>query len=112
MSDEADADLTLLATDLADVLVRAGMPFRRAHEVVGEVVRYCLEHDKRLQDLTDTELKRFSKDFPKGTTAKLSVHHSVYGKMTAGGTSPKNVAAQAAQLKAQTSLIRKYLSHL
>ena len=112
MSDEADADLTLLATDLADVLVRAGMPFRRAHEIVGEVVRYSLEHDKRLQDLTDTELKRFSKDFPKGTAMNLSVHHSVHGKMTAGGTSPQNVSAQAAQLKAQASQIRKYLSHL
>jgi argininosuccinate lyase len=112
MSDEADSDLTLLATDLADVLVRAGMPFRRAHEVVGEVVRYSLEHDKRLQDLTDHELKKFSKDFPKGTTAKLSVHHSVHEKMTAGGTSPQNVATQAAQLKAQASQIRRYLSHL
>ncbi len=112
MSDEADADLTLLATDLADVLVRQGMPFRRAHEVVGEIVRYSLEHDKRLQDLTDAELKRFSKDFPKGTAGNLSVHHSVNGKMTAGGTSPKNVAAQANQLKAQVQLIKKYLSHL
>src|SRR5208282_4604961 len=53
MADAADKDLTLLATDLADILVQEGLAFRSAHEVVGRVVHYCIEKGKRLQDLTN-----------------------------------------------------------
>jgi argininosuccinate lyase len=112
MKQAANQDLTLLATDLADVLVKAGLPFRQGHEVVGEVVRYCLEQGKRLQDLSDHELQRFSKFFPKGTSGELSAHHSVHQKTAIGGTSPKNVEAQALLLKQQVGLIKKHLSEL
>ena len=65
MEAAADQDLTLLATDLADILVLEGLPFRQAHEVVGQVVRHCIEHGKRLQDLSEYEFQSFSKVFPK-----------------------------------------------
>jgi argininosuccinate lyase len=109
MAEAADRDLTLLATDLADILVARGMPFRRAHEVVGEVVHYCLEHDKRIQDLTDHELWKFCDLFPKGTAEQLSVHQSVHQKKAIGGTSPKNVATQVGVLKKQVTQIKKRL---
>ncbi len=112
MEKAADMDLTLLATDLADILVQQNMPFRKAHEVVGEVVRFSLEHSKRLQDLTDAEFWKFSKEFPKGTAENLSVHKSVHQKKTVGGTSPKNVEAQVTLLKSQVSHIKKYLTQL
>jgi argininosuccinate lyase len=112
MEQAADTDLTLLATDLADVLVKEGLPFRQAHEVVGAVVHYCIEQGKRLQDLSDHEFLRFSKIFPKGTADHLSAHRSVHQKMAIGGTSPKNVAAQAVLLKQQVALIRKHLAQL
>ena len=112
MDKEADGDLTLLATDLADILVKEGMPFRQAHEVVGKVVRYSIEKGKRLQDLTSVELAAFSKGFPKETAESLSAHFSVHQKRAVGGTSPKNVAAQAALLKQQVVLIKKHLSEL
>lgn len=107
MERAADRDLTLLATDLADVLVQQGMPFRKAHEVVGRVVRYCLEREKRLQDLTDAELDRFCRFFPKGTARRLSVFRSVHQKKAVGGTSPKNVAQQAVFLKKELAKIQK-----
>jgi argininosuccinate lyase len=107
MGQKADADLTLLATDLADVLVKQGMPFRRAHEAVGQVVNYCLEQGKRIQDLNDHELRKFSDLFPKGTAENLSVHHSVNRKKTVGGTSPQNVLKQAAFLKKEIFKIKK-----
>lgn len=112
MEQAADQDLTLLATDLADILVKEGLPFRQAHEVVGEVVRYSIEREKRIQDLTDRELHQFSKLFPKGTSENLSAHHSVHQKTAIGGTSPKNVEAQAALLKQQVALIKKHISEL
>jgi len=93
-------------------LVKEGMPFRQAHEVVGKVVRYSIEKGKRLQDLTSVELAAFSKGFPKETAESLSAHFSVHQKRAVGGTSPKNVAAQAALLKQQVGLIKKHLSEL
>jgi len=99
MAQKADEDLTLLATDLADILVAEGMPFRRAHEAVGQVVSYCLEHGKRIQDLNDHELRKFSDLFPKGTAGNLSVHRSVHQKRTEGGTSPQNIVQQTKALK-------------
>ena len=48
------------ATDVADYLVRKGMPFREAHEVVGKSVRYCIEHGKRLAELSLAEWQAFS----------------------------------------------------
>ena len=110
MGQKADEDLTLLATDLADILVTEGMPFRRAHEAVGQVVSYCLEHGKRIQDLSDHELRKFSDLFPKGTAENLSVHHSVHQKKAVGGTSPQNVVKQAALLKKEILKIKKRLS--
>jgi len=112
MEAAADQDLTLLATDLADILVLEGLPFRQAHEVVGQVVRHCIEHGKRLQDLSEYEFQSFSKVFPKDTASHLSGHQSVERKAAIGGTSPKNVAAQAELLKKQVVLIKKHLSQL
>lgn len=110
MARVADRDLTLLATDLADVLVQEGLPFRRAHEIIGQVVHYCLGRGKRLQDLSDHELRRFCDLFPKGTAQHLSVHHSVSNKKAIGGTSPQNVAKQAVALKALVAKIKKRVS--
>jgi argininosuccinate lyase len=52
-----------LATDLADYLVRKGIPFRNAHEIVGNIVRYCIDNNKEIEDLSLEELKRFSNSF-------------------------------------------------
>ncbi len=112
MAQVADMDLTLLATDLADILVQEGMAFRQAHEVVGNVVCYSIERGKRLQDLTDHEFKKFSPAFPKGTADNLSVHHSVAQKKAVGGTSPKNVVDQATLIKKQSAEIKHHLKHL
>jgi len=112
MARAADRDLTLLATDLADVLVSEDVPFRVAHEVVGRAVHYCLEKGKRLQDLTDAELGKFSDLFPKGTAEHLSVLHSVNAKQAVGGTSPRNVEKQVKTLNAELAKIKKCASQL
>src|SRR4030042_1748860 len=48
------------ATDIAEYLARKGLPFRKAHEVTGRIVLYCSEKKKRFEDLTLTELRKFS----------------------------------------------------
>ncbi len=112
MAEFADKDLTLLATDLADVLVKAGVPFRESHEVIGGVVQYCLKNGKRLQDLTDNELRGFSDKFPKNTAANLSVQSSVSQKKAFGGTSPDNVVGQIALLKSKIVQYKKLIKKL
>jgi len=109
MSVAAHQDPTLLATDFADVLVKQGMPFRKAHEVIGRTVSYCLLQKKRLQDLSDAELKLFSDKFPPGISEKISAKSSVLGKKAIGGPSPESVALQAKTLKQNAGLLRKRL---
>ncbi len=107
MNVAAHKDPTLLATDFADVLVKRGLPFRKAHEVIGRTVRYCLLQNKRLQDLTDAELALFSDRFPQGIAGKLSAKASVNGKQALGGPSPSSVSAQAKALRKTAGLLRK-----
>jgi argininosuccinate lyase len=108
----AERDFGLLATDLADLLVKQGVPFRQTHEIVGQVVQYCLEQKKGLRDLADAELQKFSPKFPLGTKEKLTVRNSVTQKKAVGGTSPLNVAAQAKSLGKICLQVKKRLSEI
>src|SRR5690606_9995074 len=61
---EAADDPMLLATDLAEALVREGVPFREAHEVVGRIVAHCLAGAVDLRSLSRDDLRRFHDAFP------------------------------------------------
>lgn len=93
-----DSDPTILATDLADILVKAGVPFRETHEIVGSVVNYALNKKCRIQDLNNDEFQRFSSYFPKNTSKLLSPKQSVESKKTIGSPNPKEVKRQARNL--------------
>lgn len=87
------------ATDLADYLVSLGLPFREAHDVVGEVVRYCLEEHTTLEALTPELLARFSPllaspERGAGAVAALTVESSVAVRKSEGGTAPDAVRVQ------------------
>ncbi|HVM32738.1 MAG TPA: argininosuccinate lyase [bacterium] len=110
MREAAEGDFALLATDLADLLVGQGVPFRRTHEIVGNLVQYCQEQAKGLKDLSQAELWSFCEKFPADTQAQLTVVKSVGRKKALGGTSPANVAAQAKALKALALRLKKRLS--
>lgn len=92
---EAAEEGFLLATDLAEYLVRKGMPFREAHRVVGELVKHCLEEGKELRNLRELEeLKGFSELFEEDVFELLSVDASVAARRTPGGTAPEVVRKQ------------------
>ena len=79
------------ATELADYLVGKGVPFREAHEVVGRIVMYAVEHGKELQHLPLDEMKRFS-DYIKGDVFdRLALESTLATKSVVGGTSPQTV---------------------
>jgi argininosuccinate lyase len=87
------------ATDIAEYLVRKGMPFREAHEVTGSLVRYCIEKKKGLSDLKLSELKKFSGLIGKDVFLFIAVEGSVGSKRSSGGTSPSEVKRQIERLK-------------
>jgi argininosuccinate lyase len=79
------------ATDLADYLVRKGMAFRDAHEVVGLAVRLGLESQRDLSELTLSELQGFSPLITEDVFAYLTLEGSVAARKHIGGTAPETV---------------------
>jgi argininosuccinate lyase len=97
---QAASEGYVLATDLADYLVKRGLPFRDAHAVVGEVVQHAVEAGKDLTELSLSELQRFSPLFDEDVTA-ISVESSLESRSLPGGTAPETVKkALAAARKA------------
>jgi argininosuccinate lyase len=83
-----------LATDIAEWLVRRGVPFRVAHEAAGAAVRTAESRDVGLEDLTDTELATISTELTPDVREVLTVEGSVSARDARGGTAPIQVAKQ------------------
>ena len=88
------------ATDLADYLVRKGVPFRDAHEVVGKAVRLGVETGRDLAEMTLAELQGFSPLIESDVFEVLSLEGSVAARDVWGGTAPNRVRAAAAAAQA------------
>ena len=81
------------ATDLADYLVRKGLAFRDAHEVVGLSVRFCIDNNKDLPACSLDELQQFSKVIEEDVYEVLTLEGSVSARNHPGGTAPEQVRA-------------------
>jgi argininosuccinate lyase len=92
------------ATDLADYLVRKGVPFRDAHEAVGRAVRFAEESRRDLSELTLEELGGFSGSVAKDVFQVLTLEGSVAARSHPGGTAPEQV--RAAVRRARAALTR------
>ena len=89
-----------LATDLAELLVRRGVPFREAHEVVGHLVVWCQVNDCDLPDVSDEDLAKISAHLTPDVREVLSVTGALAARKAPGGTAPERVAEQLAALRA------------
>jgi len=89
------------ATDLADYLVRKGIPFRDAHEVVGKAVALCVEKTCDLADLTLAELQGFSAAIDEDVFGVLTLEGSVAARDHIGGTAPAQVRAAIERARAR-----------
>ena len=87
-----------LATDVAEWLVRRGVPFRDAHEVSGAFVAYCEQGGVDLPDLTDAQLAEVDERLTPDVRAVLSVPGALAARSAVGGTSPERVADQLRDL--------------
>jgi argininosuccinate lyase len=97
----AAAGDSALATDAAEELVRAGVPFRKAHEMVGALVSEALAAGKRLEDLTEADLRRYCGAHAHAIRRLLSAQTSLRRRRVIGGPAPAEVRRRLAQLKRQ-----------
>jgi argininosuccinate lyase len=88
-----------LATDLAELLVRRGTPFREAHEVVGHLVVWCQVHDCELAEVSDSDLDKISPLLTPDVRDVLTVQGAIAARASRGGTAPARVAEQLARLR-------------
>jgi argininosuccinate lyase len=88
-----------LATELADLLVRRGTPFREAHEVVGHLVVWCQVHDCELGEVSDEELAKISPLLTPDVREVLAVDGALAARASRGGTAPVRVAEQLARVR-------------
>jgi len=93
------------ATDLADYLVRKGIPFRDSHEIVGKSVAYGLAENKDLSEMTLEELQQFSDTIERDVFDVLTLEGSVAARDHIGGTAPNQVRAA---VKAARAFLGEY----
>jgi argininosuccinate lyase len=93
------------ATDLADYLVRKGLPFREAHEVVGRIVRFALDAGIGLEALAMEDFRRFSPLIAADVKAAITVDASLRARAVTGGTAP--AAVREAIARARTLVARE-----
>jgi argininosuccinate lyase len=90
-----------LATDVAEWLVKQGVPFRDAHGVAGAAVRLCETRGKELHELTDDELSALHPALTPDVLTVLTVEGSLAARSGAGGTAPAAVIAQGKAARAR-----------
>jgi argininosuccinate lyase len=99
-----------LATDIAEWLVRRGVPFRVAHESAGAAVRVAESRGVGLEELTDSELVEISPQLTSEVREVLTVTGSVAARNARGGTAPERVADQLAKVRESASDLRRTLN--
>jgi argininosuccinate lyase len=88
------------ATDMADYLAAKGLPFRQAHEIVGHIVRHCLDRQQTLDDMSLDELQTFSPLFENDVYAAMALDASVDRRQVRGGPARRLVAERLKTIRA------------
>ena len=99
-----------LATEIADYLVRAHIPFSQAHEAAGACVVLCEKTNRELHELTDKEFLNIHPSLTGGVREVLTVAGALSSRTTAGGTAPSEVIKQLKDLTAKNSQFAKLIS--
>ncbi|OPX43090.1 argininosuccinate lyase 1 [Ruminiclostridium hungatei] len=79
------------ATDIADYLVKKGIPFRSAHEIIGKMVLYCIDKNKAIDEMTMEEFKSFSDKIQEDVYTEISLEKCVSGRSLPGGPAAETV---------------------
>ena len=93
------------ATDVAEYLVKKGLPFRRAHEIVGKIVAYCLKNKKELENLTLKEYQKFYNGFTQDIQIKIKLEEAVNSRKHTGGTATAAVLERIREFEKSSGTI-------
>ncbi|MGP1361715.1 MAG: argininosuccinate lyase [Candidatus Fimenecus sp.] len=102
---EAASEGFINATDCADYLVKKGMPFRDAYKLTGELVKYCEENKKTLEELSVSEYKSKSEIFGDDIYAAVDLDECVKRRSSYGGPSPQNVLNEISEIKKENEML-------
>jgi argininosuccinate lyase len=91
------------ATDVADYVVRKGIPFRDAHEIVGKTVRYCIENNKDIPELSLEEFRSFSEHIEADIYDYVTLDASVNARRATGGTAREAVQREISRARQERS---------
>jgi argininosuccinate lyase len=94
-----------LATDVAELLVKSGVPFREAHEAVGHLVVWCTVNGKQLHEVSDAQLAHVSPHLTPEVRSVLDVRGALSARQAHGGTAPERVGEQL------EALVREVAGH-
>ncbi|WP_322762331.1 argininosuccinate lyase [Frankia sp. Cr2] len=97
-----------LATDVAEYLVRCGVPFREAHEAVGQLVAWCSAHERELDEVGDDDLVAINPRLTPGVRTVLSVQGALEARSAPGGTAPVRVREQLAAVTGRLAHDREW----
>lgn len=100
-----------LATEIADYLVRAKVPFAQAHEAAGKCVALCEQSNRQLHQLTDAEFAEIHPSLQSDVREFLTVHGALESRTSVGGTSPSSFKAQINEAISVTQTYSKEFSH-
>ena len=103
------ADEMIAAVDVADMLVRRGVPFRQSHGIVAALVREAVDSARTLSQLTPEELARHSEELDDEYYSVLSAHSWLESKVSEGGTASSRVREQLAHARAELDGRRREL---
>ena len=109
---KAAADSMLLATDLAEILVQSGVPFRDAHEAVGQIVGHCTRKQIDLRSLSHADMQSFHEAFSAGANELLDLERSLESRSLAGGTARGCVEAALDDVESEMAQERLALEAL
>jgi argininosuccinate lyase len=97
----------LNATAAANYLVRKGVAFRRAHEIIGRMVRHCMDHGTTLEALSPAELQQFSPEFDSDFSQALELRSVINEHNLVGGTAEQQVRRALAETREQLNQLRE-----
>jgi argininosuccinate lyase len=93
------------ATDLTDYLVEKGISFRRAHQIIGTIVKECLKEGKSLKELGLENYQKYSSLFQKDVFERIKLESCVFNKESAGGTGKKSLAKQIKEARKKLKIV-------
>lgn len=96
-----------LATDVADFVVRQGVPFKEAHEIVGKLVAFCEENGLELDELTREQYESISRHLKPELREVVNLSAAIESRNSAGGTSSKQVIEQMVKLRKLTGKVKR-----